>query len=202
VEWVSEAQHQEPGTVTRPKSALAAVLVAGGITAPAAIAKQMLMLQNHRGSLLAGRFLALACGILLAATAPAAAVDLDELTVVTLARDGSWGVATAGSTGEAIATAARACRAMARAPTDCGALLTTTRGKWVLANLCGDHQIIVAASTLEDAEATAREREIDTRRSHLPDLPPCRRILTVDPAGVVIASQKRPRRIDARHGER
>jgi hypothetical protein len=140
--------------------------------------------------------------LLLSVAVPAKAVDLDEVTVVTMARDGSWGVATAGSTGEAIATAVRACRAMADAPTDCGALLTTTHGKWVLANLCGDHQIIVGAGTLEDAEATAREREIDTRRSHLPDLPPCRRILTVDPAGVVIASQKRPRRIDARHGER
>jgi hypothetical protein len=129
-----------------------------------------------------------ACSTLLAATAPAVAVDLDEVTVVTLARDGSWGVATAASTGEAIATAVRACRAMAGAPTDCGALFTTTRGKWVLASLCGDHQIIVSAGTLEDAEATAREREVETRRTYVPDLPPCRRVLTVDPAGAVVAA--------------
>jgi hypothetical protein len=155
------------------------------IAAPTAIAKELLILQDHRSFLLAGRFLTLACSILLAVTAPAAAVDLDELTVITLAREGSWGVATASSTGEAIATAVRACRAMAGAPTDCGAVLTTTRGKWVLANLCGDHQMIVGAGTLEDAEATAREREIETRRTYVPDLPPCRRILTVDPAGGV-----------------
>jgi hypothetical protein len=116
-------------------------------------------------------------------------VDLDdELTVVTLARDGSWGVATAGSTGEAIATAVRACRAMAGAPTDCGAVFTTTHGKWVVANLCGDHQIIVGASTSEDAEAIAREREIETRRTYVRDLPPCRRVLTVDPDGAVAAT--------------
>ena len=53
------------------------------------------------------RLLRLAFGILLAATIPVAAVDLDELTVVTLARDGSWGVATAGSQGQAIAAAIR-----------------------------------------------------------------------------------------------
>jgi hypothetical protein len=145
---------------------------------------------------------ALGLPLLLSVAIPAKAVDLDELTVVTMSRDGSWGVATAGSTGEAIATAVRACRAMADAPTDCGALLTTTHGKWVLGNLCGDHQIVVGADTLEDAEATAREREIETRRTYVPDLPPCRHILTVDPAGVVITRQKGPRPVDAWHGER
>jgi hypothetical protein len=145
---------------------------------------------------------ALGLPLLLSVAIPAKAVDLDELTVVTMARDGSWGVATAGSTGEAIAAAVRACRAMAAAPTDCGALLTTTHGKWVLANLCGNHQIIVGAGTLEDAEATAREREIETRRAYVPDLPPCRRVLTVDPVGVVIVNQEVPRPIDASHGER
>jgi hypothetical protein len=116
---------------------------------------------------------------------PASALDLDELTVVTLAHDGSWGVATAASTAEAIAAAVRACRAMARAPTDCGARLTTTRGRWVIANLCGDHPIIAGADTRDDAEAVALEREIKVRRVYVPGLPPCRRILTVDPAGIV-----------------
>jgi hypothetical protein len=198
---VSEAQQREPGTVNRPRSARAVIPAAGVVAAPAAIAKRIPVLQDHRSrsSLPAGRVSALACGILLAATVPAVAVDLDQMTVVTLARDGSWGAATSGSTGEAIAAAVRDCRAMAGAPTDCGAVLTATRGKWVLANLCGDHQVLVGAGTLEDAEATARKREIETRRAYVPDLPPCRRVLTVDPAGVAIASQKRPRPIDARH---
>jgi hypothetical protein len=127
-----------------------------------------------------------ASGILLAA--PASAIELDQVTVVTLAHDGPWGVATAGSTGEAIAAAVRACRAMARAPTDCGARFTTTRGRWVIANLCGDHPIIVGADTRQDAEAAAIEREIKVRRLHVPNLPPCRRVLTVDPAGAVAAT--------------
>ena len=137
-------------------------------------------------SLTAAAGLLVASGIPLAT--PASALDLDEVTVVTVARDGSWGVATAGSTGEAIAVAVRACRAMASAPTDCGARLTTTRGRWVIANLCGDHPIIVGADTREEAEAGATEREIEIRRAHVPDLPPCRRVLTVGPAGVVAAT--------------
>jgi hypothetical protein len=128
-------------------------------------------------------------GALIATPIPARAVDLDELTVVTLARDGSWGVATAGSTGEAIAAAVRACRAMAVLPTDCGAQFTTTRGKWVIANLCGDHQIIVGAGALADAEAAAIERELQTRQFYVPDLPRCRRVLTVGPHGVVLPAQ-------------
>jgi hypothetical protein len=132
----------------------------------------------------------LALGTLVARPIPARAVDLDALTVVTLARDGSWGVATAGSTGEAIAAAVRACRAMAAAPTDCGAQFTTTRGKWVIANLCGDHQIIVSADTREDAETACVERELQVRQVYVPDLPHCRRVLTVGPLGVVVSAQK------------
>jgi hypothetical protein len=141
--------------------------------------------RGHR-SIAAAASLFAASGILLAA--PASALDLDELTVVTLAHDGSWGVATAGSTAEAIAAAVRACRAMAPAPTDCGARFATTRGRWVIASLCGDHPIIVSADNREDAEAAAHKRERETRRVYVPNLAPCRRILTVDPAGAVAAT--------------
>jgi hypothetical protein len=47
----------------------------------------------------------------LAATIPATALDLDEMTVVTMAGDGSWGMAAAASASEAIAGAIRACKA-------------------------------------------------------------------------------------------
>jgi hypothetical protein len=130
-----------------------------------------------------------ALGLLVAA--PAAAVEIDALTVVTLARNGAWGVATAGSTGEAIAAAVRACRAMAGGPSDCGAQFTTTRGRWVIASLCGDHPIIVAAGSLEDAEAAAIAREVQTRRTHVRNLPACRRVLTVDPTGGIAATWPR-----------
>src|SRR5262245_25077131 len=119
---------------------------------------------------------------------PAPALDLDELTVVTLAQDGSWGVATAGSQGPAIAAAIHDCQAMAAAaPSDCGAQFTTTRGGWVIAALCGDHKIIVAADTREAAEQAALARE-----TSLKGLYACTRVVTVNPRGVVLPSQSAP----------
>jgi hypothetical protein len=131
----------------------------------------------------------LAFGFSLAANTPAQALDLDKMTVVTLARDGSWGVASAARQGEAIAEAVRDCRARPSAPKDCGAQFVTTRGGWVIANLCGDHKIIVAAESREAAEVAVLARAIDLRRQHVLDMPPCRRILTVDPRGAVLLDQ-------------
>jgi hypothetical protein len=124
-------------------------------------------------------------GMVLAAE-PARALELDELTVATMARDGSWGVATADAQGPAIAAAIRDCQAMAAAPSDCGAQFVTTRGGWVIANLCGDHAIIVAAESREAAEKVALSREFDLERLYAPDMPPCRRVLVVDPRGAVL----------------
>ena len=131
----------------------------------------------------------LAFGFPLAATMPAKALDLDEMTVVTMAREGSWGVATAASQGEAIAGAVRDCKARPSAPKDCGAQFVTMRGGWVIANLCGHHKIMGAAETREAAELAALAREIDLRRQHVPDMPPCTQILTVDPRGAVLLDQ-------------
>jgi hypothetical protein len=129
---------------------------------------------------------------------PAVAVDLDELTVVTLARDGSWGVATGSSQGPAIAAAVRDCRAMAAAPTDCGAQFVTTRRGWVVAKLCGDHKIMVSAATREAAEQAALAREMSLKR-----LLACTRVLTVASGGVVLPGPSAPvSQVDARREER
>lgn len=130
---------------------------------------------------------ALALLLLLSIAIPANAVDLDELTVVTVARDGSWGLATAGSQGPAIATAIRDCQLMAGGPSDCGAQFVTTRGGWVVATVCGDHKIIVAAQTREAAERAALVRETSLNRFY-----PCAQVLTVDPRGIVLRSQSAP----------
>jgi len=97
--------------------------------------------------------------LLLSVTIPVKAGELDELTVVTMAQDGSWGVGTAGSHGPAIAAAIHDCRAMSGGPSDCGAQFITSRGGWVIAGLCGNQKIFVTAATLEDAERAAMERE-------------------------------------------
>jgi hypothetical protein len=142
--------------------------------------------------------------LLLSVAIPAEAVDLDELTVVTMARDGSWGVATAGSQGPAIAAAVHDCRAMAmaRGPSDCGAQFVTTRGGWAIAKLCGTHKIMVTAQTHEVAEQAALVRETALKRLHGADWSPCRRVLTVNPGGVVIPSKEGPHPVDASRGAR
>ena len=132
--------------------------------------------------------------LLLSVALPAGAVDLDELTVVTIARDGSWGVATAGSQGPAIAAAIRDCQVMAGGPSDCGAHFITTRGKWVIATLCGDNKIIVAAETREGTEQAALVRERPLRGTYA-----CTRILTVSPLGTVLPGESAPTyQIDSR----
>jgi hypothetical protein len=147
-------------------------------------AKEELMSSLNRihASAVAASLLAL--GTLIARPTAAGAVDLDELTVVTLAQDGSWGVATAASQGPAIAGAVRDCRAMAGGTSDCGAQFATTRGGWVVAKLCGDHKIIVTAETRQAADQAALARELALKRLHV-----CTRVLTVGPDGVVLPAQ-------------
>jgi hypothetical protein len=141
-------------------------------------------------ALIAALGLLLPCSV----TIPARAVDLDELTVVTVARDGSWGVATAGSQGPAIGAAIRDCQAMVGGPSDCGAHFITSRGGWVIATLCGDNKIIVGAETRQGAEQAALVRE-----QSLGGLHACRRLLTVSPQGVVLQTQPAPAyQIDSR----
>jgi hypothetical protein len=100
-------------------------------------------------------------------------------------------VATAGSQGPAIAAAIRDCQAMSTAPSDCGSQFATTRGGWVVASLCGDHKVIVTGKTLEAAEQSARLREMDVLRLRSPGMPACRRVLIVDPDGVVTVMSRR-----------
>jgi hypothetical protein len=69
---------------------------------------------------------------------------------------------------------------------DCGSLLSTTRSGWSLAILCGDYNIVVSGPTLVEAEQAALFREIDLHLYYVPDLPPCHRVLTVDPAGQIV----------------
>ena len=106
-----------------------------------------------------------------------------DWTVVTMAPDGSVGVMTAATAGQAIAQAIRNCRAMSRKDIGCGAQSQAVRARWILAMRCGATNIITAGALLSDAERAAAHRESELRRLYAPDLPPCRRVLTVDPQG-------------------
>ena len=117
----------------------------------------------------------------------------DDWTVLTMAQDGSWGVACHGSQWRAMAEAMRFCRSMAGASgaSDCGANFATTRGGWIVANLCGDYKVLATGATLSEAEAEALNREISLQLQFVPDLPPCRRVVTVDAGRSTIVSSLR-----------
>jgi hypothetical protein len=115
---------------------------------------------------------------------PLAAQGQAEWTLVTLARDGSWGVGTSELQGPAMASALRKCNAMSQ-KSDCGAEFTAVRGGWTLGILCGDHRVLVAAKELVNADREAQLRECTLRTLYGETLPACWRIITVDPDGFV-----------------
>ena len=113
--------------------------------------------------------------------------DNPDLTVLTLARDGSWGTATDSDTGLAIAAAIRDCKAMSRRVNSCGAKLVTVFRGWSLAVLCGDETILAAASQRREAERMAVAREAELRLVYRRDMPSCVRVVTIGPDGAVVA---------------
>ena len=125
---------------------------------------------------------------MLLAAAPSALAQVGpdpEWTVLTVAHNGAWGVSTARSQGEAIAGALRQCQARSPDPADCGAELVAYKVGWALAILCGDRRVVVSAGNLDEAEQAGFERIAALKLACPTGLPPCRRLLTVDPAGVV-----------------
>ena len=138
---------------------------------------------------------AVACGLLLPAVlmaaAPLAAQSDTDWTVVTLARDGSWGIGTGELQGPAIASALRKCNATSR-ESDCGAEFTAVRRGWTLGILCGDHRVLVASPELATAEREAQARERTFRTLYRERVTDCWRAVTVDPDGIVVPSKVRP----------
>jgi len=110
----------------------------------------------------------------------------DHLTVLTMAPDGAWGVATDMSTNRAIAGAIANCKTMSRAELGCGAYSSTIRAGWSLGIRCGNENIIVAEKTLAGALQAAINRETELRQLYAPDMPPCTRVVTVDPHGAIV----------------
>lgn len=133
------------------------------------------------------RFAAARCWALLHPEPVSAADDTcdKDWTVVTIARGGAWGVATEPYLGQAIAAAIHRCKEMDGTNGGCGAQHAASRGAWIVAKLCGGEPIIAAASSLAAAEQAAMHREIDLQVAYVPDLPPCRRLLTAGPDGSV-----------------
>ena len=121
---------------------------------------------------------------------PLAAQHESEWTVVTLARDGSWGVGTSEYYGPALASALRKCEAMSGEQSDCGAEVTAVRQGWTLGILCGDHRVLVAATELTTAIMDAQARQMVLRELYGDGLPSCSCVMWVDPRGFAASSRK------------
>jgi hypothetical protein len=147
---------------------------------------------THRLGELVWALVALLLAILLLSPGPAAAQHDSEWTVVTLARDGSWGTATSELQSRALASALRKCKAMSDGRSDCGAEIIAIRKGWTLGILCGDHRILVAATDLITAIRDAQARELHLWELYGGKLPICESIVTVDPQGFASASRKKP----------
>jgi hypothetical protein len=115
-----------------------------------------------------------------------------DFTVLTMAPDGAWGTATDSRVNRAIYLAIKACKAMSKATLGCGAYQTTVRGGWSLGIRCGRENIITADRDLAEAERRARKRETELREVYVPNMPPCVRVVTVDPNGNIVVPPAPP----------
>ena len=111
-----------------------------------------------------------------------------DLTVVAIAPDGTWGVATDPITGRAIADAMAECKKKYQSKIGCGSRIITIHGGWSIGMRCGNRSIFVAEETLAKAEQAAINRETELRQFYAPDMPPCVRVMSVDPNDYVVAS--------------
>jgi hypothetical protein len=121
---------------------------------------------------------------------PAASTDDywdTDITVVAIAPDGTWGVATEPFINRAIANAIADCKNKYQSKIGCGSRITSIRGGWSIGKRCGDRSIFVAEESLAKAEQAAINREIELRQLYAPDMPPCVRVMSVDPNGDVVA---------------
>ena len=121
------------------------------------------------------------------AAADAPQFEWAPTTVLVMGPNGSWGAATSDSIGVATAAAIAHCKRMYRKAVGCGAYFTAIRAGWSLAIRCGDETIMAAEKTLIEAEQAAIDRELELRRRYRPDLPPCVRLVSIDPSGAIVA---------------
>lgn len=150
----------------------------------------------RRSLLGAALALALTLGAVAAALAQFASAQPDateewahDFTVLTMAPDGAWGTATDARINRAILLAIESCKAMSGASIGCGAYMTTVRGGWSLGIRCGRENIVIADRDLAQADDRARAREADLRERYVPGMPPCARLVTVDPNGAIVLPQ-------------
>jgi hypothetical protein len=134
----------------------------------------------------------MACfALLLAAPGLSAADDETNWTVLTVARNGNWGIASARTQGEAIAGALLRCQAMTADESDCGAEFVAFRSGLAMALMCGDDHVIVTANDSEEAHSSALDRLLALRGLYGPDFPACQHLLQIDSSGALTTFKAR-----------
>ena len=135
---------------------------------------------------LAARRMLAACFVLFLATSPLSAADEEtNWTVLTIARNGNWGIASARTQGEAIAGALDRCQAMTADESDCGAEFVAFRSGLALALMCGDYRVIVTANDPAEADRFALDRLVVLRELYGSDFPVCQHLLQIDAHGAL-----------------
>ena len=140
---------------------------------------------DYVGQCVARRLRTACFAFLLAAPGLSAAAEETNWTVLTVARNGSWGIARAITQGEAISGALLRCQAMTADESDCGGELVAFRSGLALALMCGDYRVIVAANDSEEADSSALERLLALRGLYGSDFPACKHLLRIDSYGVL-----------------
>jgi hypothetical protein len=112
-------------------------------------------------------------------------------TVLTMAPDGSWGAATESMSNRSIENAVAECRFKYGKEIGCGGYIVEYQQGWVLGIRCGSENILAADRELAGAERSARRREHELRTVYLRKLPPCQRLVTIDPRGAVTPTTAR-----------
>ena len=123
--------------------------------------------------------------LFLAVAGLSAAAEETNWTVLTVARNGGWGIATAPTQGEAIAGAVFRCQAMTAGESDCGAELVAFKSGLAMALLCGDHRVIVTANDVGEADGFALDRLVLLREVYGSDFPVCQHLLQIDAHGAL-----------------
>lgn len=114
----------------------------------------------------------------------------NDWTVLTMAPDGAWGVATEADVIGAISGAIGDCRTKTAAEIGCGGQFIMVRAAWSLGVRCGQHNILISEKDLDVAEQRASWREYELRTLYVPDLPPCAVVVTVDPDGEIVPPER------------
>lgn len=106
-------------------------------------------------------------------------------TILVMAPDGSWGVATTRFIYQGIASAMFRCKKMSGQVLGCGAQIQAANNEWIVVIRCRRTNIIVTGTTVSEAIKSAISRETSMRVTDYGDAA-CAQVVSVTPQGFVL----------------